>query len=124
MSHANIRFRNASVADSVVERITAMADHILSGTPMPSARGSAVVSLDRSESGELMVTKTFDNGETELLTISNQQQSSMQPPEGVVQIGGDEAPPPEQQLEAGGEAAGIASAAALGGDSLDALLRT
>ncbi len=119
----SMHFRNKSIADSVTERIAAIAESITENKPLPAPRGSAVVSLDRQENGDLMVTKSFENGETELLTISSQQPSSTQPPEGIVQIGGDQVAPVEQQLSAGIDDGGILESAALGGDSLDALLR-
>lgn len=119
----SMHFRTKSIADSVTERITAIAESVRNNSPMPASRGSAVVSLNRGQGGELMVTKTFENGETELLTISNQEPSSTQPPEGIVQIGGDETAPVEEQLSAGIGDGGILESAALGGDSLDALVR-
>ncbi len=118
-----MHFRNRSIADSVTERISAIAESVRNDKPMPESRGAAVISLDRQDNGDLMVTKSFENGETELLTISNQQPSSTQPPEGIVQIGGDQVQPIEQQLQAGIDDGGILETAALGGDSLDALLR-
>ena len=118
-----MHFRNKSIADSVVERITAISKSIRGDGPMPESRGAAVVKLDRKENGDLMVTKTFENGETELLTISNQEPSSTQPPEGIVQISGDDSSQPEQQEVPASGGGDIVQAAALGGDSLDALLK-
>lgn len=117
-----MHFRNKSIADSVAERIAGIADSVQNNTAMPPPRGAAIVNMDRQENGDLMVTKTFENGESELLTISNQQPSSTEPPQGIVQIGGDQAAP-EQQPLTGIDSGGIVEAAALGGDSLDALLK-
>lgn len=119
-----MHFRNKSMADSVTERITAIANSVRNDTPLPQARGAAVINLDRKENGDLRVTKSFENGETELLTISNQQPSSTQPPEGLVQIGGDEVQPIEQQLSAGIDSDDLLETAALGGDALDALIKS
>ncbi len=118
-----MHFRNKSIADSVVERITDISKSVRGVAPPPAPRGAAVLHLDRQENGDLMVTKSFENGESELLTISNQQPSSTQPPAGIVQIAGNQAPTAgSEQLPpaAGGE--DIVQAAALGGDSLDTLL--
>ena len=118
-----MHFRSKSIADSVVERITEIAEHIRGDGPLPPPRGAAVVQLNRQENGDLMVTKTFENGETELLTISAQQPSRTEPPEGIVQIGGDQSALQEAaQQPVPGEGDDIVQAAALGGDSLNALL--
>lgn len=119
-----MHFRKMSIADSVMERISAIADSVRTDAPLPTPRGAAVISLDRQENGDLMVTKSFENGETELLTISNQQSSSTQPPEGLVQIASGDEQTGEQELAPGPEGENIVQSAALGGDSLDALLRT
>ncbi len=110
-----MHFRNKSIADSVVERIAGIADSVRNNTPPPAARGSASVNLERQGDGGLLVTKTFANGETELLTIN----SPTAIPEGFTDITpqGD-----LQQVSAGADSAGVVEAAALGGDSLDALL--
>ena len=118
-----MHFRSKSIADSVVERIGAIADSVKNGGPMPAPRGAAVVALSRQENGDLMVTKSFENGEQELLTISNQQPSSTEPPDGLVQIGGNEQAPDDQALSGAVDPGGIVDAAALGGDSLEALLK-
>jgi len=118
-----MNFRSKSIADSVTERIMAIADSVRNDAPLPASRGAAIVNLDRAENGDLTVTKTFDNGETELLTISNQQPSSTQPPDGLVQIGGNQAQRQGQQLSPADGAGDIVDSAALGGDSIDALLR-
>ncbi len=118
-----MRFRSKSIADSVTERISDIAESVRNGGPPPPPRGAAVVNLSRQENGDLMVTKSFENGETELLTISNQEPSSTEPPEGLVQIGGNEQAPDDQESSGAVDTGGIVDAAALGGDSLDALLQ-
>ncbi len=118
-----MHFRKQSIADSVAERIAGIADSVANNTPMPPPRGAAVVSLDRQANGDLMVTKTFDNGETELLTISNSETAESQPtPEGFVDVTPAEQPGALQDF-AGVDSGGVVESAALGGDSLDALLR-
>ncbi len=112
-----MRFRSKHIADSVSERIAGIADSIQNDKPLPPPRGASMISLDRQDNGDLMVTKSFENGETELLTISNSETD--QPPEGLVQIGGA----PEQQLTASTDPAGIVENAASGGNALDAILR-
>ncbi len=110
-----MHFRNKSIADSVVERIAGIADSVRNNTPPPAARGSASVNLERQSDGGLLVTKTFSNGETELLTINSQTAI----PEGFTDITPQDA---AQQASVGADSAGIVEAAALGGDSLDTLL--
>ncbi len=111
-----MHFRKKSIADSVVERITEISEHVRGVAPLPPPRGAATVALERQADGGLMVTKTFENGETELMTINTQTQV----PEGFADI------TPQAGTEAPGvPAAGgsdIVQAAALGGDSLDTLL--
>ena len=111
-----MHFRNKSIADSVTERITAIAENVRNNAPLPKPQGTAAVQLERQSDGGLKVTKTFENGETELLTIN----SPTAIPEGFTDItpqaGG-------QEGSAGVDSSGIVEAAALGGDSLDALLR-
>lgn len=115
-----MHFRNKSIADSVVERITDISKSIRGVAPPPAPRGAATVALERQADGGLMVTKTFENGETELLTINTQVTVpsgfvDITPQEGAEQVGGEPAAP-----AAGGQ--DIVQAAALGGDSLDTLL--
>ncbi len=118
-----MHFRKKSIADSVTERIAAIADSIRTGAPMPASRGAAVVTLNRAENGDLMVTKTFENGEPELLTISNTQPTAPTP-EGFVDVTpGGEGESASGQLSGGIDSGGIVESASLGGDSLDALLR-
>ncbi len=117
-----MHFRNKSIADSVTERISAIADSVRNDAPMPAARGGAVVTLNRDSNGDLMVTKTFDNGETELLTISNTTPTAPTPQGFVDVTPGGEGEGMTEQLSAGVDSGGIVESAALGGDSLDALL--
>ncbi len=116
-----MRFRSKHIADSVTERIQAIAKNIESGTPIPESRGAATVTLQRSENGDLLVTKTFESGEPELLTISGEQPAP-QLPDGTTDV-----TPDVQQEEgpglAGAQSSGIAEGIAGGGDSLDTLLR-
>ncbi len=113
-----MHFRKKSIADSVVERITQISEHVRGVAPIPPPRGAATVALERQADGGLMVTKTFENGETELLTINTQTAI----PEGFADI----TPQAGAESEAPGAAAAggsdIVQAAALGGDSLDTLL--
>ncbi len=111
-----MHFRNKSIADSVVERIAGIADSVRNNTPPPAARGSASVNLERQGDGGLLVTKTFENGETELLTINSQTAV----PEGFTDLTPQNA---DRPLSAAVDSGGIVEAAALGGDSLDALLK-
>ena len=115
-----MNFRNKSIADSVVERIGDISKNIRGVAPIPAPRGAAMVALERQADGGLMVTKTFENGETELLTINTQVEvppgfADITPQAGAEQVGGEPAAP-----AAGGEE--IVQSAALGGDSLDTLL--
>ena len=112
-----MNFRNKSIADSVTERISEIAKSVRADDPPPPSRGAAMVGLERQADGGLVVTKSFANGETELLTINSQTAvppgfTDITPEAGAEQPGG----PPA----AGGE--DIVQAAALGGDSLDTLL--
>ena len=110
-----MHFRNKSIADSVVERITEISENIRGVAPLPEPRGAATIMLERQADGGLKVTKTFKNGETELLTINSQ---TTIPP-------GFEDITPQQNVEQSVSGEGgddIVQAAALGGDSLNALL--
>ncbi len=101
----------------------AISEKIRTGAPLPPSRGSAVIKMNRIDNGDLLVTKTFENGITELLTISNSQADPTLPEgfEDVTSGGGGEGAP--EQLSAGADASTIVQSAALGGDSLDALLK-
>ena len=118
-----MHFRKQSIADSVMERISAIAASVRTDAPLPAPRGAATINLERQENGDLLVTKSFENGETELMTISNQQPAIQEATPGFTEIGGAEAKPVGQQLSAGPEGQTIVKAEALGGDSLDALLQ-
>ncbi len=119
-----MHFRNKHIADSVTERIMAISDSISSNGPAPESKGAATIQLQRSDNGDLLVTKTFEHGESELLTISGNAPTPTTP-EGFADVTpAEQAQPIEQQLSAGIDDGGIVGAAALGGDSLDALLRT
>jgi hypothetical protein len=111
-----MRFRTKHIADSVVERIQAVANN--RAAPVEH-RGASTIQLERIGNGDLVVTKTFENGEPEIMTISNSGgAASTQPPEGLVQIGtGDQ----EQGIVA--DQGGIVENAALGGDAINAILR-
>ena len=115
-----MHFRKQSIADSVMERISAISDSVKTGAPLPTPRGAAVISLARQDNGDLMVTKTFDNGETELLTISSETPAGGAPA-GVQEIATFDS---AEQTTGAADPGGIVEGAALGGDSLDALLRT
>ena len=118
-----MHFRKQSIADSVAERIAGIADSVANNTPLPAPRGAAVVSLNRQPNGDLLVTKTFESGEPELLTISNSNTAASLPtPDGFVDVT-PAAQPGALQDFAGVDSGGIVESAALGGDSLDALLK-
>ena len=116
-----MRFRSKHIADSVTERITAIAKSLRTGADLPPPRGAAVVALNRQPNGDLAVTKTFENGETELLTISNSN-AGAQLPDGFVDVTPGQTQGAEQQSLTGIDGSGIVESAALGGDSLDALI--
>ncbi len=119
-----MHFRSQSIADSVTERIADIAASVENNAPMPPPRGAAIVSLDRQENGDLIVTKTFDNGESELLTISNSNAAEPQPlPDGFVDVTPGAPGGQTGDASLGTSADNIVESAALGGDSLDALLR-
>lgn len=119
-----MHFRKQSIADSVAERIEAIADHVEGRAPMPAPRGATTVSLDRQANGDLIVTKSFANGESELLTISNTNSAESQPiPDGFIDVTPGELPGEGDGVAPGTPANGIVESAARGGDSLDALLR-
>jgi len=119
-----MHFRHKSVADSVVERITEISQSIRTDTPLPESKGAATVHLERGDNGDLLVTKTFENGEPEIMTISGKAPTP-EIPAGFVNVTPPEQQQPiEQQLDAGVDAGGVVENAALGGDSINALLRT
>lgn len=128
-----MHFRKKSVVDSTVERIMAVSESIRTDTPVPEGRGAATIALERQDNGDLLVTKSFENGEPEILTISNRA-APAGIPEGFVDV----TPAAEENTQpgitgtdalgiTGGAApdqAGIVENAALGGDAITALLRT
>lgn len=129
-----MRFRSQHIADSVTQRIAAIAKSIRTGAdiPIPQGRGAATVHLERSDSGDLTVTKTFEHGEPEIMTISSKAPVGFEnitpnqnAPPGFTNITpNQETQPVEQQLAAGIEAPGIVENAATGGNAIDELLRT
>ena len=112
-----MHFRSKSIVDSVTERIDAIAESVQNDTPLPPPRGAASINLTRQADGGLLVTKTFENGETELLTINSEVQS----PAGFTDVTPQAEAPP---ASAGVDPGGIVQSAALGGDSLDALIKS
>ena len=123
-----MRFRSKHIADSVTERIAAIADSVRNNKPLPAARGAAVISLARQGNGDLVVTKSFEHGDPEIMTISGNAPTP-QLPAGFVDVTPDapgraDIPPIEQQLQAGIDTGGIAANAATGGNAIDQLLRT
>ena len=63
-----MQFRKKSIADSVAERIGAI---VQGRASMPASKGAATVNLQRGDNGDLIVTKTFESGEPEVLTIAS-----------------------------------------------------
>lgn len=120
-----MHFRKKSVADSVVERITAISESVRNGTPLPQSKGAATIRMERSPNGDLLVTKSFENGEPELMTISNQATAD-DVPEGFTDVTptGAEQPQPAAVGAAIADQGGIVENAAQGGNALDQLLKT
>ena len=120
-----MHFRKQSVVDSVVERILATSESVRTGKPLPEGKGAATIHLERTDNGDLVVTKTFEHGEPELLTISNQAPATGIP-EGFTDVTppGAEQPQDETTVPPEVDTSGIVENAALGGDSLTALLKT
>ena len=112
-----MRFRSRHVADSVVDRIMEVSDAISQGKPIKEPKEIAV-SIDRGDNGELIVQKTLSDGTLEIMTIQ-----APTPAGQIDDIPADAAPATEQDF-IGVEPGGIVEGAALGGDSLDTLLRT
>lgn len=119
-----MRFRTQSVADAVVERIMAISESVRKGTPLPESKGAATIHMVRSANGDLVVTKTFERGEPELLTISNQAPGG-DIPEGFTDVTPANAGQPEdaQAVAPGIDTSGIVENAALGGDAITAILK-
>ena len=120
-----MHFRKKSVADSVVERIMAISESVRTGTPLPESKGAATIHLERTENGDLVVTKTFERGEPELLTISNQAPGAGIP-DGFTDVTPADAEQPEDQttVAPGLDTGGIVKNAALGGNAITQLLKT
>ena len=123
-----MHFRKQSVVDSVVERILAISESVRTGKPLPEGKGAATIHLERTDNGDLVVTKTFEHGEPELLTISNQAPTTNGIPPGFTDVT-PTVPPAEQPQDETTvppevDTSGIVENAALGGDSLTALLKT
>lgn len=115
-----MNFRSKHIADSVVERIRAISEVAGTDKPLPVSRGAATIHMERDVNGDLLVTKTFEHGEPEILTISNAGSADdTQPPEGLVQIGEGE----QDQDAAITDQGGIVENAALGGDAIQVLLQ-
>lgn len=122
----SMNFRTKHIADSVVERIMAGSDAITKDKAAPEGKGAATIHLERGDDGDLIVTKTFEQGEPELLTISREAPPPELPPGLVDVTPGETQQPAEQQPQAGSSEsdAAVVSNAALGGDSITELLRT
>ncbi len=117
-----MRFRSKHIADSVVERIQAVANNRDVKTP---DRGAATIHLDRGESGDMIVTKTFEHGEPEILTISNASRvDNSQAPPGFTEITPGAEQPGTEQPGVVPDAGGIVENAAQGGNAIDALLQS
>ncbi len=109
-----MRFRTRHVADSVVDRLLEMSTAVSSGGKIKEPTDSTVA-LARGDSGELIVTKTLTDGTVETMTIDG-------PADDVPDVTPGEQPG-ELQDFTGADSGGIVESAALGGDSLDALLK-
>lgn len=118
-----MHFRSKHIADSVTERILAISANIRTGAPIPESKGAATIHLERGPEGDLVVTKSFKNGAPEITTISGTAPTAPVP-EGFTDVTPpDEAQPGAETLSDGIDSGNIVQSAALGGDSLDALLR-
>jgi len=109
-----MRIRTRHVADSVVERLLEVAKAVGADRQIKEPTDSSVT-LARGANGELIVTKTLSDGTFETMTIEA-------PTDDATEVEPAEQPG-ELQDFAGADAGGIVENAALGGDSLDALLR-
>ena len=109
-----LRIRTRHVADSVVDRLLEAAAAVNAQRDIKEPTDSSV-SLIRGENGELIVTKTLTDGTFETMIIDA-------PSDNVADVTPAEQPG-EQQDFTGADAGGIVENAALGGDSLDALLK-
>lgn len=120
-----MHFRKGSVADAVVERIMAISKSVRTGEPLSAGKGAATIHLERTANGDLMVTKTFERGEPELLTISNQA-PGRRIPAGFTLVTPTDAGQSEDQPSAapGFDPGGIVENAALGGNAITQILKT
>ena len=111
-----MRFRSQHIADSVTERIAAVADSITTGEPLAQDKGAATIQLQRSDNGDLMVTKTFEHGQPELMTISG---NAPDPglPAGFTDITPQNTEPAEQPLLADVADGSIVESVATGGNA-------
>ena len=109
-----LRIRTRHVADSVVDRIMEVIAAVGSERDIKEPT-NRTVSMSRGANGELIVTKTLTDGTFETMIIDA-------PSDDVADVTPAEQPG-EQQDFAGADAGGIVENAALGGDSLDALLK-
>lgn len=117
-----MNFRSKHIADSVTERIAAIVESGAGAVPAEN-KGAASIQIQRGEGGDLLVTKTFEHGEPELMTISSNAATASIPAGFTDITPADQGAAPDQQLLTGVDQGGIVEAAALGGDSLNALLR-
>jgi hypothetical protein len=81
--------------------------------------------MERGVNGDLLVTKTFEHGEPEILTISNQA-TGREVPEGFTDITPNNAEQPAGEAPSAApiDQGGIVENAALGGDAITQLLKT
>ncbi len=90
----SMHFRKKSVVDSAVERIMAVSKSIRTNAPLPESRGATTIALERQDNGDLLVTKSFENGEPEILTISSKAAPAITP-EGFIDV----TPAPEENTQ-------------------------
>ena len=109
-----LRIRTRHVADSVVDRLLEAAAAVSAQRDIKEPTDSSV-SLIRGENGELIVTKTLSDGTFETMTI----EAPTDDGSGITPV----EQPGELQDFTGADPAGVVENAALGGDSLDALLK-
>jgi len=118
-----VRFRTKHIADSVVERIQAVANNT---TASVANKGASTIHMARTAGGDLVVTKNFERGEPELMTISGQEPEQQSSRAGFVEIDLNKQPSLDTGNQAQGvapEQGGVVENAALGGNSIDELLR-
>ena len=117
-----MNFRSKHIADSVVERIQAVADN----REAPVAkRGAATIHLERDINGDMLVTKTFEHGEPEIMTISNSApEDNTQTQPGFTEITPGTEQPGTEQPGIAAEQGGIVENAAMGGNAINAILKS